>query len=396
MRISVRRLNSACVAVLAPRGANLKARVGSLDPACEWIEELSAWVLSSKLAGRLPDLLPEFFPAECRPDPAGSNPVSSFDESFPDNDPGYIQISSDVVEPVREGVVQADCIASSATTAPVEGLPVPLRRALLDAMRSRKYSPRTIKSYLHYVDCFSAFFAGSIENATQGDVVRFLSLVEHEKNASASTLNLITSAIKFFFRYVVKVPGMGPPKRPRSDRRLPIVLGKDEVATLLKSTRNPKHRMLLSMTYSAGLRVSEVVNLRPEDVDIERKVIFIRRAKGRKDRFSLLADRIREDLRMYLSSFQPGKWLFEGKNPGEHLTIRSVQSIFYKACRESGLLKKVSIHSLRHSFATHLLESGTDVRYIQELLGHASPKTTQIYTHVARRDFLRLKSPLDE
>jgi integrase/recombinase XerD len=149
------------------------------------------------------------------------------------------------------------------------------------------------------------------------------------------------------------------------------------------------------LTYSAGLRVGEVVRLKLEDIDEERKLIHIRQAKGRKDRYTVLSQVAWDFLNIYLKKYQPEVWLFTGAESGTHLTERSVQHIFENACEKAGIKKDVSVHSLRHSFATHLLEGGTDLRYIQELLGHASSKTTEIYTHVSKRDIGSIQSPLD-
>jgi len=149
------------------------------------------------------------------------------------------------------------------------------------------------------------------------------------------------------------------------------------------------------LTYPAGLRVSEVVRLTPEDIDRKRMLIHIREAKGRKDRYTMLSETAFEVLRNYLQEYKPVKWLFMGIKPEKHISTRTVQTIFEQACEKAGIIKGVSFHSLRHSFATHLLESSTDLRYIQELLGHKSSKTTEIYTHVSNRDIGRIKSPLD-
>jgi len=149
------------------------------------------------------------------------------------------------------------------------------------------------------------------------------------------------------------------------------------------------------LMYSAGLRVGEVVRLRVEDIDVERKLIRIRGGKGRKDRYTMLSEVALGMLNKYMQKFKPQKWLFTGAKPGRHITTRTVQAIFEQACEKANIGKEASVHSLRHSFATHLLESGVDLRYIQELLGHKSSKTTEIYTHVSNKDILRTKSPLD-
>jgi len=183
--------------------------------------------------------------------------------------------------------------------------------------------------------------------------------------------------------------------RPPKDKKLPDVLSKNEVIKILNSLKNKKHRALLFLTYSAGLRVSEVVNLKLKDIDSERMLVHIRKAKGSKDRYSLLSKLALKELRNYAKDQKLKDWLFPGRKEGKHLSTRSAQKIFKRACKMANIKKEVSIHSLRHSFATHLLENGTDLRYIQELLGHSSSKTTEIYTHVTKKDFLNITSPLD-
>jgi site-specific recombinase XerD len=207
-------------------------------------------------------------------------------------------------------------------------------------------------------------------------------------------MNLALSAIRFFFNNVMKKSLSQDTCRPRQDKRLPGVLSKEEVLRLLDKEQNPKHRLLLMLTYSSGLRVSEVVALKKEHIDFGRKTLIVNGAKGRKDRITLLADRAAAFLREYCGHNNVKDWLFPGQDKG-HLRIRTAQSIFEKAVRNAGIEKKVSIHSLRHTFATHLLESGTDIRYIQSLLGHSSLRTTERYAHVARQSILRIQSPLD-
>jgi integrase/recombinase XerD len=169
-----------------------------------------------------------------------------------------------------------------------------------------------------------------------------------------------------------------------------------EVKRLLDCVRNLKHRMILSLLYAGGLRVGEVVRLKATDIDSQRMLIRVHQGKGRKDRYTLLSQTLLDELRDYWIRFQPQEWLFPGGRPGRHLTERSVQEIFHCAVKSACIHKPVTTHCLRYSFATHLLESGTDLRHIQELLGHASPKATQIYTHVSRKDLARIISPLDQ
>ncbi len=277
-----------------------------------------------------------------------------------------------------------------------EGLRSSSRISLLDALRARKCSPKTAKAYSRYVGEFLDFLKKPAEEASEEDLTRFLSYLEKARKASASTLNLTISAVRFFYKTVFHLSLGAQRKRPKADRRLPLVLSKDEVRRILESTRNPKHKAMLMLAYCGGLRVSEIVSLKRQDLDPERKTIYIRSAKGRKDRYTLLSDRAWSAVKAYLRLNLSGDWLFEGQTPGFRLSIRAAQSIFYSSCLRAGIQKRVSIHSLRHSFATHLLEAGTDIRYIQTLLGHSSPNTTAVYTHVAKRAFLKIRSPLDE
>ena len=183
-------------------------------------------------------------------------------------------------------------------------------------------------------------------------------------------------------------------KRPNKDKKLPTVLSKLEVKSILDATKNLKHKTLLSLVYSAGLRIGEALNIRPDDIDIERGLIHIKSAKGRKDRYTLLAPSLVPLLQAYLNHYTPKHFLFEGRN-GETYTQVSARQVLKKALRLAGIKKYATLHTLRHSFATHLLEGGTDIRYIQELLGHNSPKTTMIYTHVSSTNLSEIKNPFD-
>ncbi|MEA4901750.1 tyrosine-type recombinase/integrase [Desulfitobacterium sp.] len=173
------------------------------------------------------------------------------------------------------------------------------------------------------------------------------------------------------------------------------MLCKEEVLTIFHVIQNVKHKALLMLAYSAGLRVSELVSLRIQDIDSKRMLIHVIQGKGRKDRYTVLSRSALEVLRQYAKKFKLQVWLFPGEVEGTHLSERTAQKVFADACQKAGIKKNVSIHSLRHSFATHLLEAGTDLRYIQEILGHKSSKTTEIYTHVTQKDILRIRSPLD-
>lgn len=272
--------------------------------------------------------------------------------------------------------------------------PARLAMAMENAMRSLMYSRKTAKRYLAIIERYACFVDIPLPETSMYDAINFLAYLERDGGVSASTLNQSISAMKFFYGRVL---GREMPlsRRPRSDKRLPAILSRDEVVKIINTPKNIKHRTLLAMAYSAGLRVSELACVKLADIDQNRGVIFIRSGKGRKDRYTILADRMIALLKAYIDLYRPRTWLFEGQGDG-HIHIRSIQEVFYHAKELCGIEKNVSIHTLRHCFATHLLEDGTDIRYIQELLGHISAKTTQIYTHVARKDFLRIRSPFDE
>jgi len=262
-------------------------------------------------------------------------------------------------------------------------------------MVSRKYSPKTIKAYLRYNRVFLEFTGKSFTDISDNDIRNYLSYLVEEKNVSTSSLNSSISALKFYYGIILKRKFVYEVKRPRKDKKLPVVLSKEEIAKILSSVNNIKHKAILMLVYSAGLRVSEVVRLMPEDIDNKRKLIHIKGAKGRKDRYTLLADSALDTLRNYWKKYEPKKWLFPSTNPDRHLHYRSVEKVFANACEKANILKRATIYTLRRSFATHLLEAGTDLRYIQELLGHKSSKTTEIYTHVSKSSIGKIISPLD-
>jgi site-specific recombinase XerD len=259
---------------------------------------------------------------------------------------------------------------------------------------SRKYSPKTIKAYIHYNEDFLKIVGKHPKDITESDIKDYLFYLVDRRKVATSTLNIAINALKFYYGTILKRKFSYEIKRPKKDKKLPVVLSQEEVSKILSCVSNLKHKAILMLTYSAGLRVSEVVKLKVENIDSQRKLVYIKGAKGRKDRYTLLSDAVVETLRLYWKSYHPKKWLFSGRNEN-HLTTRSVEKIFNQALMETGIKKDVSIHSLRHSFATHLLESGVDLRYIQELLGHKSSKTTEIYTHVSNKDLSRIQNPLD-
>ena len=270
-----------------------------------------------------------------------------------------------------------------------------LVRKLETEMRSRKLSVKTQKAYIYYNTLLCNTLQKSPEEIFPDDVTGFLAVMEKERGYSAASINLAISAVKFLFKYVLKDNRIKEQKRPGHNKTLPAVLSAKEIFKILSMEKNSKHRILLMLVYSSGLRVSEVVALKKEHIDLSRQVIYIRQGKGRKDRYTMLSEIAAQFILEYYELFKIDKWIFPGQSGISHLTIRSAQRIFDKAVRHAGITKKISIHGLRHTFATHLLENGTDIRYIQTLLGHSNIRTTERYTHVARRNVLSIKSPLD-
>lgn len=266
--------------------------------------------------------------------------------------------------------------------------------ALRKELVSRKYSTKTVKAYLHHNEEFLKFSRKAPNKIGNSEIKDYLSYLV-EDGVATSTLNNIISALKFYYGTVRKQEFIYDIKRPKKDKKLPVVLNREEVSCILSSVTSLKHKALLMLVYSAGLRVDEVVRLKHGDIDTQRRLIHVRGAKGRKDRYTLLSEAALGKLKLYIESYQPNEWLFPSRNTQSHITTRTAQKVFEQACKKADIKKEVTIHTLRHSFATHLLESGVDLRYIQELLGHKSSKTTEIYTHVSNRDLSRIRNPLD-
>ncbi|MFV8364637.1 tyrosine-type recombinase/integrase [Flavobacterium sp. ZT3P35] len=263
---------------------------------------------------------------------------------------------------------------------------------------SKRYSPNTIATYSESLKTFLLFFPEkNIPEIDNNDVILFNNNYILDKKLSESYQNQIVNAIKLFFKIVLDTKiDIDKIHRPKRAKVLPNVLSKEEVKLILNAHNNLKHKMMLSLIYSCGLRRSELLNLKPADIDSKRGIIIIRQSKGKKDRITPLSPKILEMLREYYIGYRPKIWLFEGVTPGETYSEKSLQSVLKQALQKASITKPVSLHWLRHSFATHLLESGTDLRYIQELLGHNSSKTTEIYTHVSTKSLQQIKSPFDD
>jgi integrase/recombinase XerD len=263
-------------------------------------------------------------------------------------------------------------------------------------MRLRRMSPRTIRCYLVCMKNVALHFGKSPADLDEEEIRKYLHYLMEERKASQAVISQSYSALKFFFEKTIEKP-WSVLKIPRSkqSKKLPVVLSKQEVELILSATRNLKHRAILMTVYSAGLRVGEVTRLKVSDIDSGRMMIRINEGKGLKDRYTLLGERNLEVLRRYYKVCRPSEWLFPGRNRAEPVSVSCVQKAFQASKLKAGIKKKASIHTLRHCFATHLLESGTDLYYIQRLLGHGSARTTAVYLHITGRDISRIRSPLD-
>lgn len=265
-----------------------------------------------------------------------------------------------------------------------------------------RYSPNTMKVYKsHFEEFINYFHRDNIDELNEQHVMEFSRYLVTERRVSASYQNLAINAIKFYFERV-----LGGKRRfyrierPEKEKKLPTVCSTEEIQAILANTENLKHKAILMTIYSAGLRISELIQLKISDIDSKRMQIRVENSKGNKDRYTLLSTKTLQILREYFSEYKPFNYVFEGhdstKDQPKQYSIRSIQQILKSALEKSKIKKHVTVHTLRHSFATHLLENGTDLRYIQTLLGHSSSKTTEIYTHMTTKGFDQIKSPLDK
>ncbi|MDQ5938499.1 MAG: Integrase [Patescibacteria group bacterium] len=259
----------------------------------------------------------------------------------------------------------------------------------------RGLSRRTIQSYLSHNQRFLDFTGKSARAAGSQDVKNYL-LYLKSQNYTNTSLNQVISALKFYYGQLLRRKLFFSIRRPKKEKFLPTVLTKAEIIKIINCAHNLKHKLLLSLLYGSGLRVSEVVKIKINHLDLVSKSLLVKDAKGQKDRLTLLSGISIKLLNVYLPKLpSEQKYLFSGQSGESQLSQRSAQKIFEHALEESGVKKDATCHSLRHSFATHLLEGGVDIRHIQKLLGHQNIKTTEIYTHVARNFFNNIKSPLD-
>lgn len=274
----------------------------------------------------------------------------------------------------------------------------PFPKEYIDRMVLKKYSENTKRTYITaFGDFINYYKTIPLDQITHDQFKAYLLYMVEKRKISASFQNQVINAIKFYYEKILgwdKIPFLYV-ERPFMEQNLPTVLSVEEVLHIFNCVDNLKHKTILLTIYSAGLRLSELINLKIKDIDTDRKSIFVKDAKGKKDRRTILSDNLVKYLNEYLPKYKPHTWLFEGQDGGQY-SDSSVSKIFRSACDLAGIKKKASPHTLRHSFATHMLEGGTDLRYIQELLGHSSSKTTEIYTHITRKGIENLRSPLDK
>ncbi|MBN2095868.1 tyrosine-type recombinase/integrase [Candidatus Peregrinibacteria bacterium] len=255
----------------------------------------------------------------------------------------------------------------------------------------RNYSPKTVKNYLFCLREYLDWVRMDFEKPDEEMIRRFL-LMKQERGYSSQTVNVYLNAIRFYYYQVIRSPFKLNIRFAKRSNKLPVVLTKDEILRILDHIRNPKHRLLVALAYGSGLRVSEVVSLRAKDVSLAERTIHIKEAKGKKDRISIVSEKLMGELESLVMGRRPNDYLFESERGGR-LTTRTAGKIFSRAKKEAGIIKDATFHSLRHSFATHLLENGTDIRYVQSLLGHNNIRTTQLYTQVTHNAIRKIESP---
>ena len=289
---------------------------------------------------------------------------------------------------------------TAASAKPPAAPPNPAQHEALERMTRKleiaRYSPNSIKTYLNATRQFFLHFPQKHPNDIRTEDIEAYQHYLASGSASNSYLNQVVNAVRYYYMNVVgDAQRVTFIERPRKERKLPTVLSEEEVGALLRAVDNLKHRCFLMLIYSAGLRLSELINLRLPDVATDRNQLIVRGGKGNKDRITLLSAKVMAPLQQYLAEYTPKEHLFEGADGGPY-SPRSVQQVFHRAKDKAGITTPATVHTLRHSFATHLLEKGTDLRYIQTLLGHSSSKTTEIYTHVSTKALGKIRSPLDD
>lgn len=271
-----------------------------------------------------------------------------------------------------------------------------VREKMLGELQLRGITPRTQTAYLREIANLEKYFKKSPEELGEEEVKEYLVHMLEDRGLSSGTYKYYAAGIKFLYRTTLnRGEVVEKIKYPKAKIKLPVVLDLSEVRTMLSVMENLKHRAVLTITYSAGLRVSETAHLKVTDIDSKRMMVRVRQGKGGKDRYTILSKTTLECLREYWRAYRPKDWLFEGQKEGSHICYTSIRNIFVEAKERAGITKPVGPHSLRHAFATHLIEAGTSLHHVQLLLGHKSPKTTTVYLHVSKMNLAQVCSPLD-
>jgi integrase/recombinase XerD len=271
-----------------------------------------------------------------------------------------------------------------------------LREQMLAELQLRGLTPKTQKIYLREVSNYAKHFKKSPEELGEKELREYLLYLLNKRKLSKGTYRFYYQGLKFLYKHTLKREEVVEKIHcPRGEKKLPVVLDLSEVKTLLSVMENLKHRAILTITYSAGLRISETSHLKVSDIDSKRMMVRVQQGKGGKDRYTILSQTALECLRQYWRSYRPKEWLFEGQEEGSHICISSIRQIFLEAKERAGITKPASPHTLRHSFATHLIEAGTSLHHVQLLLGHRSPTTTTVYLHVSKMNLAQVTSPLD-
>lgn len=271
-----------------------------------------------------------------------------------------------------------------------------VREKMLAELQLRGITPRTQTAYLREIAKLENYFNRSPEELGEEEVKEYLVHMLEDRGLSSGTYKYYAAGIKFLYRTTLnRGEVVEKIKYPKAKIKLPVVLDLSEVRTMLSVMENLKHRAVLTITYSAGLRVSETAHLKVTDIDSKRMMVRVRQGKGGKDRYTILSKTTLECLREYWRAYRPKDWLFEGQKEGSHICYTSIRNIFVEAKERAGITKPVGPHSLRHAFATHLIEAGTSLHHVQLLLGHKSPKTTTVYLHVSKMNLAQVCSPLD-
>ena len=267
---------------------------------------------------------------------------------------------------------------------------------MLADLQLKGLTPKTQKIYLREVSNYAKYFGKSPEQLGEKELREYLLYLLNERKLAKGTYRFYYQGLKFLYKNTLKREEVVEKIHcPRGKKKLPVVLDLAEVKTLLTVMENLKHRAILTITYSAGLRISETARLKVSDIDSKRMMVRVQQGKGGKDRYTILSQTALECLRQYWRSYRPKEWLFEGQKEGSHICISLIRHIFLEAKERAGIIKPASPHTLRHSFATHLIEAGTSLYHVQLLLGHRSPTTTTVYLHVSRMNLAQVTSPLD-